>query len=85
MRDNPTRFSTMFGYTYVQNFNVTVGGEAESIPGGFVSGNYFGGLGLPPAAGRLLVEEDDRPGAPASVVLAYAACTILRHNMPQDQ
>src|SRR5215467_11562372 len=40
LRDNPKLFSTMFGYTYAQNFNVTSGGEAESIPGGFVSGNY---------------------------------------------
>jgi hypothetical protein len=72
LRDNPALFSTMFGYTYVQNFNVTVGGEAESIPGGFVSANYFSGLGVPPATGRLLVEDDDRPGAPPAVVVAYA-------------
>ena len=71
LRDNPALFSTMFGYTSVQNFNVMVGGEAESIPGGFVSGNYFSGLGVPPAAGRLLLEDDDRPGTPATVVLAY--------------
>src|SRR5262249_40933306 len=72
LRDNPALFSNMFGYTYVQNFNVTAGAEAESIPGGFVSGNYFAGLCGPPAAGRLLVEDDDRPGASATVVLAYA-------------
>ncbi len=54
LRDNPTLFSTMFAYTYAQNFNVIAGGEAESIPGGFVSGNYFSSLGVPPAAGRLL-------------------------------
>ncbi|HLY20691.1 MAG TPA: ABC transporter permease [Bryobacteraceae bacterium] len=72
LRDNPALFSTMIGYTYVQNFNVTVGDAADSIPGGFVSGNYFSGLGVPPAAGRLLVEDDDRPGASPAVVLAYA-------------
>jgi hypothetical protein len=26
------------------------GGQAESLAGGFVSGNYFGGLGVLPAA-----------------------------------
>jgi macrolide transport system ATP-binding/permease protein len=31
-------FSALFGYTYTQNFNVITGGQAESIPGGFVSG-----------------------------------------------
>ena len=65
-------FSTVFAYTYVQNFNVIVRGEAESIGGGFVSGNYFSGLGVPPAAGRLIADEDDRSGAPATVTLAYA-------------
>jgi predicted permease len=72
LRNNPALFSAMFGYTYIQNFNVTAGGEAESISGGFVSGNYFSGVGVAPAAGRLLVDDDDRPGAPATVVLTYA-------------
>ncbi len=65
LRDNPTLFSTMFGYTYTQNFNVIAGNEAESIAGGFVSGNYFNSLGVPPAAGRLFGDDDDRAGAPA--------------------
>ena len=65
-------FSTLFGYTYAQNFNVIARGEAESIQGGFVSGNYFSGLGVPPAAGRLISADDDRAGAPPTVVLAYA-------------
>lgn len=71
LHDNPTLFSAMFGYAYARDFNVTVGGESESVPGGFVSGNYFSALGVPPAAGRLLLEDDDRTGAPATVVLAY--------------
>ena len=32
----------------------------------------FGGLGVPPAAGRLIVPDDDRPGAPAVAVVSYA-------------
>ena len=82
LRDSPALFSTLFAYTYVQNFNVTAGGEAESIPGGFVSGNYFRGLGVPPAAGRLLMEEDARAGAPATVVLAYAYWQHRFHGDP---
>jgi predicted permease len=65
-------FDTLFGYTYVQNFNAIAGNEAEAIGGGFVSGNYFNGLGVPPAAGRLLGAEDDLQGAPPAVVLSYA-------------
>ena len=72
LRNNPSLFSTIFTYTYIQTFNAIVAGAAESLPGGFVSGNYFSGLGVPSAAGRLLVEEDDRSGAPAAVVLSYA-------------
>jgi predicted permease len=68
--NNPV-FSTLFAYSYAQNFNVIAGSDAESIPGGFVSGNYFSGLGVPPTAGRLLDTTDDRTGAPPSVVLAY--------------
>jgi macrolide transport system ATP-binding/permease protein len=72
LRADKNNFSTLFGYTYAQNFNVIAGDEAETIQGGYVSGNYFGGLGVPPAAGRLLGDSDDRPGAPPVVVLAYA-------------
>jgi len=65
-------FSTLVAYTYARNFNVIARGEAESIAGEFVSGNYFSGLGAPPAAGRLIGEDDDRTGAPATVALAYS-------------
>ncbi len=65
-------FSTLFAYTYAQNYNVIARDEAESIEGGYVSGNYFSGLGVPPAAGRLISPDDDRSGAPTIAVLSYA-------------
>jgi len=71
LRSDKDNFSTLFGYTYTQNFNVITGGQAEATPGGFVSGNYFSGLGVAPAAGRLIDDADDRAGAPATVALAY--------------
>jgi len=37
-----------------------------------VSGDYFRGLGIPPAAGRLLLPDDDRAGAPAVAVVSMA-------------
>jgi predicted permease len=39
----------------------------------YVSGNYFATLGVSPAAGRLLRDEDDRPESAAAAVLSYAA------------
>jgi len=72
LRDGRQIFSTLFAYTYARNFNVIARGEAESVLGGFVSGNYFSGLNVPPAAGRLIEPEDDRAGATPVVVLAYA-------------
>jgi macrolide transport system ATP-binding/permease protein len=71
-RSNRRIFSTLFGYTYAQNFNVIARGEAETLQGGFISGDYFTGLGVPPAAGRLIGADDDRPGAAPTVALAYA-------------
>ncbi len=71
-QNQPEIFSALLAYTYAQNFNVIAGNEAESIPGGYVSGSYFSALGVPPAAGRLISPEDDRTGAPASVVLSYS-------------
>jgi hypothetical protein len=37
-----------------------------------VSGGFFGGLGVYPAAGRLILEDDDRFGAPPVAVISYA-------------
>ena len=72
LRSEKETFSTLFAYTYTQKFNVITGGEAESVPGGFVSGNYFSGLRVPPAAGRAIGDEDDRSGAPPVTMLTYA-------------
>ena len=46
-------------------------GRTERLRADLVSGGYFGVLGAAPAAGRLLVPGDDRPGAPRVVVISY--------------
>ncbi|MGI8745802.1 MAG: ABC transporter permease [Bryobacteraceae bacterium] len=47
------------------------GPPAQLIPGAIVTGNYFQVLGVQPAAGRLLLPEDDRvPGEGAAVVIS---------------
>ena len=45
---------------------------ARSVMSEFVSGNYFRTFGLNPSAGRLLMDSDDRRGAPATAVMSYA-------------
>ncbi|MDE1178779.1 MAG: ABC transporter permease [Edaphobacter sp.] len=47
-----------------------------------VSGNYFRTFGLKPAAGRMLTDADDMPGAPIVAVLSYAAWQNTFHLNP---
>ena len=68
-------FSTTFAYYpswQARNLNLTVKGQAGVASGVYVSGDYFRGLGIPPAAGRLIAPDDDRPGAPPVAVLSHA-------------
>jgi predicted permease len=67
-RDN-TVFSSLFAYYPTEKRNLSVGGQAETSLGEYVSGDYFRGLAVPPAAGRLIVPDDDRPGAPVVAVI----------------
>ncbi|HKA01792.1 MAG TPA: ABC transporter permease, partial [Candidatus Solibacter sp.] len=60
--------SEVFAFTNGSRFNVLVGGRAELGNSQYVSGEYFRGLQLAPAAGRLLDENDDRTAAPVAVL-----------------
>jgi len=46
-------------------------GDSEGLQCSMVSGNFFGELGIVPAYGRLLDEQDAQPDAPPVVVLSY--------------
>lgn len=46
-------------------------GNARSVMGEFVSGNYFRTFGLQPGAGRLFVDADDVQGAPMTAVMSF--------------
>jgi macrolide transport system ATP-binding/permease protein len=66
LQRNHSVFSSVFGYNAIgSSLNVKVDGLADLGGGEYVSGDYFYGLGVPPAAGRLLTSDDDRAGAPA--------------------
>ena len=65
-------FSSVFAYYPTRKVNVMVKGQAEQASGEFVSGDYFRGLEVSPAAGRIIIPDDDRGGAPAVAVLSFA-------------
>ena len=51
------------------NYNLTGMGEAERVPVGQVSADFFPVLGEKPILGRLFTSDDDRPGASPVIVL----------------
>src|ERR1017187_4746840 len=69
--ENPV-FSTLFGYFNGLNRNLAVRGQATSASTEYVTGEYFRGLAVSPAAGRLIDSEDDRPGAAPVAVISFA-------------
>ncbi len=79
LRENNPVFSTLFGYFNGMKHNLSVhlgeggGGQATSASTEYVTGDYFRGLEVMPAAGRLIDSEDDRRGAPAVAVISFAA------------
>jgi macrolide transport system ATP-binding/permease protein len=73
LREENPYFSTLFAYFSGRSRNLVVRGLANSVSAEYVSGEYFSGLGVRPAAGRLIQSTDDRRGADPVVVVSYAA------------
>jgi predicted permease len=70
--ENPV-FSTLFGYFNGLHHNLAVRGQAARVVNvEYVTGEYFRGLAVSPAAGRLIDSEDDRPGAAPAAVISFA-------------
>jgi predicted permease len=72
LRDENLVFSTLFGYFNGRTRNLAIHGQAMSAGAEYVTGEYFGGLAVSPAAGRLIDSEDDRPGAAPVAVISFA-------------
>ena len=49
--------------------NLVIDGSAELAGGQYVTGGFFSGLGVPPAAGRLIAPEDDQARSAAVAVI----------------
>jgi hypothetical protein len=76
-------FSSIFAYEPAGNVTVMVNGESQLAAAEFVSGDFFRGLGVVPAAGRLIDAADDRAGAPAVAVMSMGYCQ-RRFGSPAD-
>src|SRR5437762_6572759 len=69
--ENPV-FSTLFGYFNGHNKTLAIRGQATNASTEYVTGEYFRGLAVSPAAGRPIDSEDDRPGAAPVAVISFA-------------
>ena len=69
LRDHNDVLSSLFGHAGGGRLNLVIDGSAELADEQYVTGGFFSGLGVPPAAGRLIDQNDDRPGAaPVAVI-----------------
>ncbi|HEU4413842.1 MAG TPA: ABC transporter permease [Candidatus Angelobacter sp.] len=69
-RKNDQLFSNVFAYHSARELNVLVKGQASVVRGEYVSGDYFGGLGVLPVAGRMIIPADDDSAAPVVAVVS---------------
>jgi predicted permease len=72
LRKSTDVFSSLFAYYPMREINMMVRRQAEVTHGEYVSGEYFGALGVTPAAGRLIDPGDDREETAAVAVLSFA-------------
>jgi putative ABC transport system permease protein len=70
LRDRQDVFSGIFAYGGWA-FNLAAGGQARSVHGNYVSGQYFDTLGARALLGRTLKAADDTRGCPGSAILSY--------------
>jgi macrolide transport system ATP-binding/permease protein len=69
-QDSGDIVASAFSYFAIERLSVTSRDASDSVKGHYVTGNYFHGMGVSPAAGRLIHQADDQPGAPPVVVLS---------------
>ena len=63
--------SDFFAFAPLRELTAVVSDQAEIVNGQAVSGGYFAGLRLQPSLGRVITDEDDKPGAAPVVVLSH--------------
>jgi hypothetical protein len=70
LEKDDSAFSSIFAFYPAGRPNLAFKGQADIATGEYVSGDYFRGLSVPPASGRLLLRDDDWAGAPPSQLSA---------------
>jgi predicted permease len=72
LSDRHEGLSGVFAFSPVPNgLTASYRGRRAVVTGQLASSNIFTMLGVAPAAGRLLIDDDDRAGAPLVAVLSY--------------
>src|SRR5437667_465468 len=71
LRNQNNVFLTLFAYKDAGQLNLAVNGQAELGQVELVSGNFFSGLGIVSAAGRLIGDNDNLAGASQVAVLSH--------------
>lgn len=71
LAQHQSSFSDLVAFAEIPDLLVGSGAESDISTGQYVSGTYFQGLGVRPAAGRVLEPGDDRRDAPPVAVLSY--------------
>ncbi|HSE19716.1 MAG TPA: ABC transporter permease [Pyrinomonadaceae bacterium] len=70
LREQQGPMSDIFAFGNI-GLNLIADGQADIANGQAVTGNYFAALGVQPAVGRVLTDEDDKPGATPVAVLSH--------------
>jgi predicted permease len=71
LREQCAAQAEFFGYYNLNNVTVRAQRESFTGEGLLVSGNFFTGLGARALLGRVLIPDDDKPGATPVVVISY--------------
>jgi predicted permease len=66
-----------------RNLSGIAGREPERVAVSFVTANFFDVIGLPPQLGRTFREDEDKPGAPALVVISDRLWDRAFHRDPE--
>jgi predicted permease len=70
-RSRTQTLSDVFAFAPLGQLNVNADGQAETASGQLVSGGFYTGLGVQPAAGRVITPDDDQDSANPVAVLSY--------------
>ena len=72
---NQSTFTHLLAFAEIPDLLVGTGADSDISAGQYVSGTYFRGLAIRPAAGRLLSPTDDRRDAEAVAVISHDGWT----------